>query len=210
MRLLYTPIERYVHTVEAVIAYAGVAERVKPVPTRPFNPESGLADVNPLITVPALDLEDGTPLYGGPVIYEYLDGLHGREPLFPQGAAAITARRQLWLADGLFDCAVRLIVEGWLPDREQRPDVLKRYWSKIGGALDALTRDAATWRGLDIAQMRAVGALSFLALKTPQIADATGLMPADHDWRHGHEALAAWYERTASNPIFHANLVPSD
>lgn len=34
MRLLYTPIKDYVHTVEAVIAYTGLADRIKPVPTR--------------------------------------------------------------------------------------------------------------------------------------------------------------------------------
>ena len=148
MRLLYTPIKNYVHTVEAVIAYAGVADRIKPVPTRPFDPENGLAEINPLITVPALELEDGAPLYGGPVIYEYLDGLHGRDRLFPQDGEAITTRRQLWLADGLFDCTVRLIIEGWVPQEQQRPDVLERYWAKIGGTLDALTQDAAAWRFL--------------------------------------------------------------
>ncbi len=210
MRLLYTPIKDYVHTVEAVIAYAGVADRMKPVPTRPFDPENGLAEVNPLITVPALELEDGTPLYGGPVIYEYLDGLHGRDRLFPQDGEAITTRRQLWLADGLFDCTVRLIIEGWVPQEQQRPDVLERYWAKIGGTLDALTRDAAAWRSLDIAQARAVGALSFLGLKTSQISDATGLMPDDYDWRDGRKPLAAWYKRTAADPIFHFNLLPSD
>ena len=39
MKLLYTPIRGYVHTVEAVINYAGLRERVEPVATRPFDAE---------------------------------------------------------------------------------------------------------------------------------------------------------------------------
>ncbi|MCS6947147.1 MAG: glutathione S-transferase N-terminal domain-containing protein, partial [Steroidobacteraceae bacterium] len=100
----YTPIAGYVHTVEAVINYAGLRSRITPVPTRPFDPDTPLSRVNPLGKVPTLVLDDGDYLAGGPVIYEYLDSLHRRRKLHPpRGAARFRALRQAWMADGLFD-----------------------------------------------------------------------------------------------------------
>ena len=42
MKLLYTPIKGYTHTVEAVIAHAGLAPRIEAVATRPFDPATTL------------------------------------------------------------------------------------------------------------------------------------------------------------------------
>ena len=122
MKLLYTPIKGYVHTVEAVINDAGLRDRIEPVPTRPYDEGTPLPTVNPLGKVPTLVLDSGEYLAGGPVIYEYLDSLHRRRRLFPaKGGQRWTTLRQAWMADGLFDTAVLLIVESWLPIEQQRP-----------------------------------------------------------------------------------------
>jgi glutathione S-transferase len=191
VQLLYTPIKQYTHTVEAVIAYAGVAGRISPVPTRPFDPETPLGQSNPLSTVPTLLTDEHEPLYGGPVIYEYLDSLHDRLPLYPKaGAARWKVLRQAWMADGMFDTTVRLIVESWEPrDRDQ------------------LERDAEGFGALTIAQLRAVGALSFLDLKMQTLGAAVDGLNPDYAWRDGRPKLADWYGRAAANPIFSFNLV---
>jgi glutathione S-transferase len=209
MKLYYTPIDQYVHTIEAVIAHTDLAAAIDPVPTKPFEPNNGLAELNPLITVPTLQLDDTVALYGGPVIYEYLDGLHDNVPLFPAGSDSVSVRRQLWLADGLFDTIVRIIVEGWYEAFDQRREYLDRCWAKVNGALNTLDIDAATWNGIDIAQVRAVGALSFLDLKGQQIAADTSIVDADFDWRDGRRSLSEWYEAFSQNPIFRFNLFPS-
>jgi glutathione S-transferase len=201
MKLLYTPIKSYTHTVEAVIAYAGVAARIEPVPTRPFDAAPELPATNPLATVPTLVTDDGEALFGGPVIYEFLDSLHDRAPLHPlAGPARWTALRQAWMADGLFDATVRLIVEGW--EESKRPAYIERNWGKITRSLDQLERDAAGFRGLTIGQVRAVGALAFLDLKVSVLGGALAEIDATFDWRLGRPALAAWYTRHSADPMF--------
>jgi glutathione S-transferase len=209
MQLLYTPIDGYVHTAEAVINYAGLRGQIEPVPTRPYAPDTQLGYVNPIGKVPTLVLDDGEYLAGGLVIYEYLDTLHSRRPLYPaQGRRRFTVLRQAWMADALFDTLVLLIVEGWIDRKLQRPEYVARCWARVLRILDQMERDAEAMGELDIAQVRGVGALSFLDLKVRQIgSEAVGLNP-DFAWRMGRGRLASWYARVAAEPIFHEPLLP--
>jgi glutathione S-transferase len=209
MQLHYTPIRGYVHTVEAVIHYAGLRERIEPVPTKPFEPDTPLPQVNPLGKVPTLVLEGGEYLAGGPVIYEYLDSLHARRRLFPaRGPRRWTVLRQAWMADALFDTFVLLIIESWLPREAQRAQYVARCQDKVVRVLDQLERDVPGYGRLDIGQVRTVGALQFLALKMPQVgAAAVGLDPA-FDFAAGRPRLAAWFAAAARHPMFHDPLLP--
>jgi glutathione S-transferase len=209
MRLLYTPINGYVHTVEAVINYADLRGRVEPVPTKPYAVDTTLGDVNPIGKVPTLVLDDGEYLAGGPVIYEYLDSLHPRPKLYPaSGRRRFTVLRQAWMADALFDTLVLLIVEGWIERDRQRPAYVARCWDKVLRILDQMEREATGHGALDIAQVRGVGALAFLDLKVRQIGtDAVGLDP-DFAWRSGRSQLASWYARIGADAIYHEPLLP--
>lgn len=211
MKLLYTPIRGYVHTVEATVNYAGLRGRIEPVPTKPYDDAAPLAAVNPIGKVPTLVLDDGEYLAGGPVIYEYLDSLHDRPPLFPApGRRRFTVLRQAWMADALFDQFVLLIVEGWLYRDRQRADHVSRCWSKVLGILDQMERDAPGYGGLDIAQVRGVGALSFLDLKMGQVGEQVESMDPGYDWRSGRPRLAGWYAALSADPIFQRPLLPWD
>jgi glutathione S-transferase len=208
--LRYTPIAQYVQSVEAVINYAGLRDSIELVPTRPFDPACDLANVNPLGTVPTLILDDGSSFYGGPVIYEFLDSLHHKQKLYPDsGRARFAALRQCWLADGLFDSIVRIIIESWEPPESQRPKSTARNWAKVTRALDQLDRDAIDWSELHIGQVRAVGAIAFLDLKYPIIFNAAIGLPAGFDWRVGHPRLSDWYDHVAADPIFNRPLQQS-
>ena len=211
MRLLYTPIQGYVHTVEAVINYAGLRARIEPVPTRPFDPATPLTDINPLGKVPTLVLDSGEYLAGGPVIYEYLDSLHSRRRLYPARAPRRwSTLRQAWMADGLFDTFVLLIIESWLPREQQRPDYIARCWSKVVAILDQLERDVPGYAQLDIAQMRGVGALQFLLLKLPAVLPACAGLLAKFDPWEGRPALSGWYARLSRRALFHEPLIPQN
>ncbi len=211
MRLLYTPIRGYVHTVEAVVGYAGLRGRIEPVPTRPFGDEASLLAVNPLGKVPALVLDSGEYLGGGPVIYEYLDSLHTRRRLYPaRGPRRWTALRQAWMADGLFDTFVLIVVESWLPAASQRPEYVQRCWRKILAILDQLERDAGGYGALDIGQVRTVGALQFLELKLGQVATAAVGLDPGFDPLSGRPALARWYRAASRRKMFHEPLLPQE
>jgi glutathione S-transferase len=208
MKLLYTPIRGYVHTVEAVIRYAGLEDRVEAIATKPFDPATPLVAINPLGKVPTLLLDDGEYLAGGPVIYEYLDTLHRRRKLYPaRGRARFATLRQTWMADGLFDTFVLLIIESWLPPAQQRSDYIARCWGKFVAILNQMERDAGSYGRLDIAQVRGVGALQFLRLKMAQVGSAAvGLDPA-YDVLAGRPALAQWFTRIERAPMFHSPLI---
>ena len=180
MKLYYTPIKGYVHTVEAVLNYTELRSAVEPVATKPFDADTPLASINPLGKVPTLLLESGEYLAGGPVVYEYLDSLHRRRKLFPsKGPQRFTTLRQAWMADGLFDTFVLLVIESWLPAAEQRPAYVQRCWKKVIAVLDQIERDVSKYDRLDIAQMRTVGALQFLKLKMPDVGTAAVGLDAD-------------------------------
>ncbi len=209
MKLRYTNIANYVSTAEAVINYAGLRDRIEPIPTRPFEPDCDLGDFNPLGTVPTLIRDDGSALYGGPVIYDYLDTLHDKKPLHPAGGEARWAvLRRAWLSDGIFDSYVRIIQEGWEKVENQRPVVIARQWAKVMRGLDTLEAEAAGFKELDIGQVRAVGAIAFVVLKTRPTAAVCPAIDADYDWRKGRPALSDWFDRVSADPIFTERLLP--
>jgi glutathione S-transferase len=208
MKLLYTPIKGYVHTVETVINYAGLREQVVPVATRPFDSDTPLPGINPLGKVPTLLLDSGEYVAGGPVIYEYLDSLHRRRRLFPaKGPQRWTTLRQAWMADGLFDTFVLLVIESWLPKEQQRIPYIQRCWSKVVGILDQIERDIPGYARLDIGQMRTVGALQFMRLKMPLVGATTTGLDSRYDFTAGRPALAGWLKPMARKKIFRDPLI---
>lgn len=208
MKLLYTPIKGYVHTVEALINYAGLHDQIEAVATKPFDVDTPLANVNPLGKVPTLLLDSGEYLAGGPVIYEYLDSLHRRRKLYPsKGPQRWTTLRQAWMADGLFDTFVLLIIESWLPQDQQRVAYVDRCWRKIIAILDQMEKDAPGYGKLDIGQMRGVGAVQFLRLKMAQVAAAIPSLDAKFDPLVDRPALAAWYKPMSRKKLFREPLI---
>ena len=211
MKLLYTPIKGYVHTVEAVLNYAGLREAVEPVATKPFEALNPLVGINPLGKVPTLLLDSGEYLAGGPVIYEYLDSLHRRRRLFPaKGPQRWTTLRQAWMADGLFDTFVLLIIESWRPKDQQRADYIERCMAKIIAMLDQMERDVPGYGRLDIGQMRTVGALQFLRLKMAQVGQAAIGLDATFDPLANRPALATWYKPLSRKKLFREPLIRLD
>lgn len=209
MKLLYTPIAGYVHTVEAVIHYGELQNLIVPAPTKPFDADTPLSSINPLGKVPTLQLEGGEYLAGGPVIYEYLDSLHRRRHLYPaKGSQRWTTLRQAWMADGLFDTFVLIIIESWLPAEQQRAAYIARCWGKIVGVLDQIERDVPGYARIDIGQMRTVGALQFLRLKMKQVGTAAQGVDPGFDFTVGRPALAAWFKTMARKKLFREPLVP--
>lgn len=204
MKLFYTPFD-YVHAVEAVINYGELNDRIEPIATDPFAADvSKLTDNNPLGTVPTLVGDDGAVYYGGPVLYEYLDTLHDKAKLFPADPARnFIVRRQLWLADALFDAAVRLVIEGWQPPEARRADYAERTWGKIARGLDQFESEAGDFGPLDIGQIRLVTSLNYLDTKLPEpFGEMVAAIKGDENWRDDRPTLAAWHAKTAADPIF--------
>ena len=59
MQLRYSPTSPYVRKVSVCAIELGLAERIERIPTDTLDPNSGLAEHNPLVKVPALILDGG-------------------------------------------------------------------------------------------------------------------------------------------------------
>lgn len=194
MKLFYTPIFDLVHKVQVVAIEAGVYDQIERIPTNPFKREPAHVAANPLSKVPTLVLDDGTPLYGGPVIYEYLDSLHNGPKLFPpSGMARWNALRLLALGDGLWDVEVTRSGEGDRPKELYSEEVNQKHWATVTRALDRLEQEAPTWKGFDIGHVSVACSLMYLDRRM-----ALGKVPKD--WREGRPQLAAWYKEICKRP----------
>lgn len=200
MKLFYTPLRNYVHKVQVVAIEAGVYDAIERVPTDPYTRQVEHVHANPLSKVPTLITDDGTALYGGPAIYEYLDSLHRGPKMFPPaGKARWTALRQLALGDGMFDTFVLRQNELKRPPEHRYDAAAEAYMATVQRALDALEAEAPSFAGFTIGLISIACGLMYLT----KIRERDGLAM---DWRDDRPALAAWYDAFTDRPSF----VPRD
>ena len=180
MKLITSPTSPYGRKVRVVLAEKRIDYEL--VIDLPWNPDSRVADVNPLGKVPALLLEDGAALYDSRVIVEYLDTVTPVSRLIPENPRQRTqVKRWEALADGLSDAAAAIVVEKKRPEHLQSQEWMNRQRHKIDRALEAAARDLGekSWCAGDFYTLAdiAVGcALGYLELRFPDI-DVRGRYP---------------------------------
>jgi len=193
MKLYYSASSPYVRKVLVCAHELGLADKIELAATKvvPSEPNRDYARVTPLMKVPALEREDGPPLFDSIVICEYLDGRAGGR-IFPKGEARWRALRLNALADGVLDAAVLTRYETFL-----RPENLRwKAWTegqllKVDQALDFLEQNVGELGGIDIGTIAVGCALGYLDFRY-----------ADRRWRDKHPKLAAWWELVSKRPSF--------
>src|SRR3974390_2139706 len=85
MKLHWSPRSPFVRKVMIVAHERGLVDRLNCVRTvaATNTPHAERMRDNPVSKIPTLVLDDGTALYGSPVICEYLDALDGKPQLLP-------------------------------------------------------------------------------------------------------------------------------
>ena len=196
MKLFYTPLKNYIHKVQVVAIEAGVYDQIERIPTDPYTRQIAHLSANPLSKVPTLVLDDGSALYGGPTIYEYLDSLHDGPKLFPaNGMARWNALRQLAIGDAIFDTFVLRQNELKRPHDYIYPVALETYMATIARALDALESESQLFEGFTIGLISIACGLMYLT----KIRERDGM---DFEWRDERDALAEWYDQFTDRPSF--------
>lgn len=196
MKLFYTPLRDVVHKVQVVALETGTWDRMERIPTDPYTRAPAHVAANPLSRVPTLVTDEGQSIFGGPAIYEYLDGLNGGPKLFPPpGPARWDALRHMTLGDAIFDVAALRQNELKRPRERQSDTVMENWLATIGRALDALDREAASFRGFTVGLVSIACGLMYLDKLKHQ-----GSLPLD--WRQDRPRLAAWYEEFTKRPSF--------
>ncbi len=195
MKLFYTPLPGYAHRVEIVAREAGLWEKLERIPTNPFESPEALVAANPLSKVPTLIRDDGVPMFGGPVIYEYLDSLGSGSHLYPEGPARWDALRIFGLAEGMFDAADLRVVELRRPDGEKSPSWIERYQNAVERCLDRLEQEAAGFSGINIGLVNVAGALLWFDWLKVNRGNQV-------DWRRGRATLASWLDGFVDRPSY--------
>jgi glutathione S-transferase len=180
MKLCYSTTSPFVRKVHVLAIETGQIDRIELVKIVTTDPELG--KLNPLNKVPALVLDDGSPLYDSRVICEYLDAQAGGK-LFPApGPARWTALRRQALADGIADAAVLRMMESKRAENLRSADWDKRQKLKVVQSLAALEADHLGPQ-LDIGTLTVAIALDYLDFRFKV-----------EDWRKDHPKLAAWHK----------------
>ena len=196
MKLFYTPMANYIHRVEIVAIEAGIYDEIELIATVPWESPKDLLAANPLRKVSTLVRYDGVPMFGGPVIYEFIDSLHDGPKMFPRdGEARWTALRLLGLGEGMFDSADLRAVELRRPENERSPDAIDRYHQAVLRGLDRLENEAANFDGFHIGLISIAGVLMWI----DWLRDTRG---THEDWRLGRPTLAAWYVAFVERPSY--------
>ncbi len=218
MRLFYSPFHSLIHKVLVTAHEGGLWDDITFVATYPFKNRDGedqgdkysIAALNPLDKVPTLALEDGRVIFGSQAVVECLDGMSksGRR-LYPQlPAERLEAVTRLALADTMFESTVQMVMEGWLPENEQRLALFKWIWPKFSRGLDYLERCCeGGFEQFDIGQAAMLHAVSYMDFRAKFYAAKDPLYP-DFDCFEGRPHLLAWWETAIQRPSVksHYNL----
>jgi glutathione S-transferase len=201
MQLLYTKFSPFSRKVLVLSHERGLISKIEAVAAEvgthvPLDTpaHAALSARNPLMKVPALVLENGETLYDSRTICEYLDSLHGGEPVFPADKAARwQALRLQAIGDGIVDAAIMLRFEDARPSPKW-PEWQAAQTRRILQSLDQLEREAKAFPApLDIGQIAVGCALGYLDFRFGHLG-----------WRNGRPLLAAWFEAFGARPSMRA------
>jgi glutathione S-transferase len=190
----------FARKVRIVLEEKGLA--YEPVIASPGDPNSGVGNHNPLVKVPVLVRDDGSPVYDSPVIVEYAEGLSSKVRLIPEAFEdRIEVKRWEALADGVMEAVVAISHDLRLPEAERHPAAWHaRQQKKVDGGLarmeaDLKGRDYCFGNGLTLADIACGVALWYMDRVLPQ-----------QDWRATHPRLKDHDAFLSRRPSFQATL----
>lgn len=202
MKLHWSPRSPFVRKVMIVAHEVGIVGRLDCVRSvaAATKPHLELMKDNPLSKIPALVLDDGTPLFDSRAICEYFDTLHSGAKLFPaEPTARWTALRRQALGDGMLDFLIL-----WRAERErQHPsDVhLASFAARREACLASLENEAEALgaSAFSIGHIAVGCALSYMDFRF-----------AAQPWRDDHPKLAAWHKTFSARPSSQATEAVDD
>lgn len=210
MRLFYSPFHTFIHKVLVTAHEAGLWDDITFVATYPFKNRQGedqddaysIAALNPLDKVPTLALDDGQVVFGSQAVVECLDAMNkSGKPLYPASSPARwEAVSRLALADTMFETTVQMVMEGWVPEPEQRMSLFEWIWPKTIRGLDQL--EAYCKRGFerfDIGQVAMLHAISYMDFRA-KFYDAKDPLYPDFDCFEKRPNLQAWWNEASERP----------
>jgi glutathione S-transferase len=172
-----------------VILEKGLQDIIELVSVMPADNPSSLLTVNPLGTVPALQLADGSSLCESPIICEYLDSLSPQNPLFPsENSTKFKTLELACLADGIMDAAVTCVMEARRPEEKRYEAIIKRKEMAILRAVEAISQQNISESNWDIGSINTAIALEYIIFRLPHL-----------NWQADNPNLEKWLEIVNKN-----------
>lgn len=195
MKLIGSLTSPYVRKVRVALAEKSLAYEF--VDDSPWAAATGVPAYNPLGKVPALVTDDGATLFDSNVLLDYFELIAPEPALLPRDPrAALQAKQQMALIDGILEAGIAILLEGRRPTEKQHADWVARQRGKIERSLAVLEEQAQgrQWLQRDAFSAADIGAgcmLFWLDFRQPAF-----------DWRAQHPQLRALAERLATRPSF--------
>jgi glutathione S-transferase len=167
---------------------------IEEVRVDPYASDPVLLAANPIAQVPALELDDGPPLFDSPLICEWLDVRGSGPRLLPaEGPERWRVRRLEVLAAAGLEMGVKRLLELRRPETERSPSWLNRWTGNMVRVLDALEADPGLAPGLPLDMGRITAGV---------LATWTGFRHPDLDWSVGRPRLTALQVELEARPSF--------
>lgn len=170
----------------------------------PWLAGSAVSNVNPLGKIPALVLDDDTPLFDSRVIAEYIDSVTPNNKLLPSSNRERTeVKRWEAVADGVCDAAAAAFLEAKRPEAQRSDDWIARQREKIKRSLDFMAAELGEssycmGTHFSLGDIAVGSALGYLCFRFPDIA-----------WQESHPDLARLYAKLMKRPSF-VDTTPHD
>jgi len=170
----------------------------------PWLAGSAVPNVNPLGKIPALVLDDDTPLFDSRVIAEYIDSVTPNNKLLPSSNRERTeVKRWEAVADGVCDAAAAAFLEAKRPEAQRSDDWIARQREKIKRGLDFMAAELGEssycmGTHFSLGDIAVGSALGYLCFRFPDIA-----------WQESHPDLARLYAKLMKRPSF-VDTTPHD
>jgi len=187
MRLFYSEASPFARRVRVTALEKGIDLEL--VATNVFDEDEQFLRINPLGKIPALITDEGVNYCDSSVICEYLDQRTRSKRLIPATPSARVAMlRRDYMALGIMEAAVRLIVESRRPEGTQWGLWVGRQEKAINRTLDAIEQELHEWpEEISLAHVTLGCALGYIDFRHAFI-----------NWRRGRGQLADWYEDVAA------------
>lgn len=202
MKLIGNLTSPYVRKVRIVLAEKKMEYEF--VIDSPRQAGSRVPDINPLGRIPALVLDDDTPLFDSRVIVEHIDNITPNNKLLPAPNRERTeVKRWEAVADGLCDAAVNAVLEGLRPANEQSPAWIDRQREVILRTLRFMEthlgeKSFCMGTHFSLSDIAVGTALGYLRLRFPDI-----------DWQESQPNLARLYDKLMQRQSFLDTIPPT-
>lgn len=184
MKLYYSKTSPFARKVILTASELGLEKRIELIVTDVFGDTTAYKSKNPLIKIPAFELDSGEMLVNSPFICQYLASLKSGNSVFPQGPELWTALNIQAVADGGTDAAVLRRVETAMrsPDKfDKKFD--SRQKEKVTNAFEYLEKNLFKL---------STSTLGIAEMSTICFVDYVNFRFAQEKWDNQFPRLFAW------------------